>query len=98
MFRKEADFEAFECVMVEVHKRQPIRIHSYCVLSNHWHFLAYGAMSSGILYRQGWSSERNCGGGAPCGQERVALRRSRLCYRLGRWNGRRTGRLAATRL
>jgi hypothetical protein len=28
MFRKEADFEAFERVMVEAHARQPIRIHS----------------------------------------------------------------------
>ena len=31
-------------------------------------------MSSGILYRRGWSSERNCGGGAACGRERVAPR------------------------
>jgi putative transposase len=36
MFRKESDFEAFERVMVEAHQRQPIRILSYCVLSNHW--------------------------------------------------------------
>ena len=41
MFRKESDFEAFERVMVEVHERQPIRILSYCVLSNHWHFVAW---------------------------------------------------------
>ena len=40
MFRKEADFEAFERVMVLAHERQPIRILSYCVLSNHWHFVA----------------------------------------------------------
>ena len=26
MFRKEADFEAFERVIVETHERQPIRI------------------------------------------------------------------------
>ena len=39
MFRKEPDFEAFERVTVEVHQRQPIRILSYCVLSNHWHFV-----------------------------------------------------------
>ena len=29
MFRKEADFEAFERVIVETHERQPIRILSY---------------------------------------------------------------------
>jgi hypothetical protein len=26
MFRKAAGFEAFECVMVEAHQREPIRI------------------------------------------------------------------------
>jgi hypothetical protein len=36
MFRKEPDFEAFERVIIESHERQPIRILSYCVLSNHW--------------------------------------------------------------
>ena len=41
MFRKESDFEALERVMVEVHLRQPIRILSYFVLSNHWHFVAW---------------------------------------------------------
>ncbi len=41
MFRKDADFEAFERVIVEAHHRQPIRILSYCVLSNHWHFVVW---------------------------------------------------------
>jgi hypothetical protein len=30
------------------------------------------------------------GGGAACGRERAARRQSKHCYRLGRWNGRRT--------
>jgi hypothetical protein len=38
MFRKEADFEAFQRI-VEAHERQPIRILSYSALSNHWHFV-----------------------------------------------------------
>ena len=41
MFRMDADFEAFERVMVEAHQRQPIRILSYCVMSNHWHFIVW---------------------------------------------------------
>ncbi len=41
MFRKDADFEAFERVIVEAHHWQPIRILSYCVLSNHWHFVVW---------------------------------------------------------
>jgi putative transposase len=38
MFRGERDFLAFERVMVEAHRRCPIRILSYCILPNHWHF------------------------------------------------------------
>ncbi len=41
MFRNEADFEAFERVIVETHEREPIRILSYCVLSSHWHFVVW---------------------------------------------------------
>jgi putative transposase len=41
MFCKEAGFEAFERVIVETHEQQPIRILSYCVLSNHWHFVVW---------------------------------------------------------
>jgi len=41
LFRKDADFEAFQRVMVEAHQRHPIRILSYCVLSNHWHFVVW---------------------------------------------------------
>jgi putative transposase len=39
LFGKDADFEAFERVQIEAHQRHPIRVLSYCVLSNHWHFV-----------------------------------------------------------
>jgi hypothetical protein len=39
MYRKGADFEAFERVMVKARARQPIHILSYCFFSNHWHFI-----------------------------------------------------------
>jgi hypothetical protein len=51
MFRKDADFEAFERVMIEAHERHPIRILS-------------------------------------CGRNCMDRSRSKLCYRLGRLNGR----------
>jgi putative transposase len=35
---KDADFEAFQRVMIEAHQWHPIRILSDCVLSNHWQF------------------------------------------------------------
>jgi putative transposase len=41
LFTKDADFEVFQRVMVEAHQRHPIRILSYCVLSNHWHFVVW---------------------------------------------------------
>jgi REP-associated tyrosine transposase len=41
LFRKDADFEAFQRVMLEAHERHPIRILTYCVMSNHWHFVVW---------------------------------------------------------
>jgi REP element-mobilizing transposase RayT len=41
MFRKAADFEAVERVMVEAHQREPIRILANCILSNHWQFVVW---------------------------------------------------------
>jgi putative transposase len=41
MFRKDADFEAFQDVLVEAYDKHPIRILSYCILSNHWHFVVW---------------------------------------------------------
>jgi len=43
LFRKDADFEAFQRVMIEAYPRHPIRILSYCLLSNHWHFVVWPA-------------------------------------------------------
>src|SRR5271167_3182657 len=41
MFRRAADFEAFERLMVEAHQREPIRILAYCILSIHWHCVVW---------------------------------------------------------
>ena len=41
LLRKHADLEAFQRVMIEAHARHPVRILSYCVLSNHWHFVIW---------------------------------------------------------
>ena len=60
MFRKAADFEAFERVMVEAHQREPIRILANCILSNHWHFGAH--RPSGGSPTQGESIRHRFGG------------------------------------
>ena len=39
LFRKEADFLAFERVLLQAHERHPIAILAWCVMSNHWHFV-----------------------------------------------------------
>ena len=41
LFGNDTDFEAFQRVLIEAHQRHPIRILSYCVLSNHWHFAVW---------------------------------------------------------
>jgi putative transposase len=41
LFAHDADFEAFQRVLVEAYSRHPTRILSYCVLSNHWHFVVW---------------------------------------------------------
>ena len=39
LFRKEADFLAFEQVLLQAHQRRPIPILAWCIMSNHWHFV-----------------------------------------------------------
>ncbi|MFH1266262.1 MAG: transposase [Planctomycetota bacterium] len=41
LFRKEADYEAFERIMVEAHKLHAMRILAWCVMRNHWHFVVW---------------------------------------------------------
>jgi len=39
MFEKEADFEAFERILIDAVAKFEIELFSYCVLSNHWHLV-----------------------------------------------------------
>jgi putative transposase len=39
LFRKVADYEAFELVLDEARARVPIDILAYCLMPNHWHFV-----------------------------------------------------------
>lgn len=41
LFKKDADFAAFEQVLAEAHERVPLRILAYVVMSNHWHFVVW---------------------------------------------------------
>ena len=41
LFKKAADFEAFERVLSEAHSKVPLAILSFCVMPNHWHFVVW---------------------------------------------------------
>ena len=40
-FRGRGDFDAFQRIMLEAHKRFPLRVCSYCIMPNHWHFVPW---------------------------------------------------------
>ncbi len=41
LFQKDADYEAFERVLVEALAKRPIRMLAYCIMPNHWHFVLW---------------------------------------------------------
>ena len=41
LFHKDEDYAAFERVLAEAWHRVPIRILSYCLMPNHWHFVVW---------------------------------------------------------
>jgi putative transposase len=47
LFKKDADFAAFEEVVAEAHQRVPLRILGYVVMSNHWHFVVWPGRGQG---------------------------------------------------
>jgi len=41
MLRTQKDLAAFDRIILEAHKRCPLRILSYCLMGNHWHFVVW---------------------------------------------------------
>jgi putative transposase len=41
IFKSDADFAAFERVLIEAKQRFPLRILDYCIMQNHWHFVVW---------------------------------------------------------
>jgi len=48
IFRKEKDYEAFESVIQEAKEKNPIKIFSYCLMPNHWHFILSPEADGGL--------------------------------------------------
>jgi putative transposase len=49
LFKKDADFAAFEAVVAEAHQRMALRILGYVVMGNHWHFVVWPRRDEGKL-------------------------------------------------
>lgn len=47
LFRKDADFAAFEQVLVETQALVPLRLLGYTLMSNHWHFVVWPRRGAG---------------------------------------------------
>jgi putative transposase len=41
LFRKEADYEAFERIMIDRQQRHPTRVLAWRWMRNHWHFVVW---------------------------------------------------------
>jgi REP-associated tyrosine transposase len=47
LFKKQADFAAFERVVAEAFERVPLRILGYTLMGNHWHFVVWPRQRQG---------------------------------------------------
>jgi len=50
LFDKPGDFEAFERVLQETLQLRPMRVCSYCWMSNHWHFILWPENDGDLVY------------------------------------------------
>lgn len=54
LFRKDADFEAFEYVLAQAQARTPISMLAYCVMPNHWHLVLRPRRDGDLSRFVGW--------------------------------------------
>lgn len=79
LFDQPRDFAAMERVIARTHELLPIRILSYCLMSNHWHFVLWpkkdGELSEfmrllTVTHTQRWHAHRHSAGTGPLYQGR----------------------------
>ncbi len=79
LFRKDADYAAFEKVLQEGLDWQPMRVLSYCLMSNHWHLILWprrdGELSEylrwvTVTHTQRWHAHHHTSGTGPLYQGR----------------------------
>ena len=54
IFKKEADYEAFERVLEEAVERSETRLLAYCVLRTHWHLVVWPREDGELSRFTGW--------------------------------------------
>lgn len=54
IFAKEADYEAFERVLVEAVERSRTRLLAYCLMPNHWHLVVWPRKDGELSRFVGW--------------------------------------------
>lgn len=54
IFRKKADYEAFECVLAEGLERYPVELLTYCLMPNHWHLVVRPSTDEALGRWMGW--------------------------------------------
>lgn len=71
IFEKSSDYEAFERVLLEAHRRVPMRTLAYCLMPNHWHLVLWprrdGDLSNfmawlTLTHTQRWHAHRKTAG------------------------------------
>src|SRR5205823_2694908 len=71
LFRKQQDFQAFYRVLLQAYQRFPTRLLAWCIMGNHWHFLAWpgedGELSRffgylGLTHATRWQAAHNAVG------------------------------------
>jgi putative transposase len=79
LFDSEADYAAFERVMVEAQGREPTRLLGYCLMPTHWHLVLWptadGELSElmrwlTVTHTQRWHAHRQSAGSGPVYQGR----------------------------
>ena len=56
IFRKRADFEAFERVLAEGIERVRMRVCGYCIMGNHWHLLLWPRADGDVSEFMRWAT------------------------------------------
>jgi putative transposase len=59
LFRKEADYEAFERIMIEGQQRHSTRVLVWCWMRNHWHFVVWPQEDGELTAHSRWLAHRH---------------------------------------